>query len=296
MRVGISVSKGLKISGALGTCVSLKIKNDQVSETVIGEGGTVEWYVGTADHTSTLGFVFENEKIDQNVWMGKPVFIQLRTIYKHSSGQIRLRVTSVERFFGGDQKQDYANNFDQEAAIALTARVAMDLTKKSEPREVLKWIDKQLIRLYHKFGTFKKGEVSSFHVGDEMNLVPQFFYYLRKSTFILTFGVSLDEHAYYKLIFSRENVANSLTMIQPSLIEYNMQNEMPQPTLCDINSLSDENIILFDNYFNVVIWHGDTIASWRNQGFQELEGYEYFKQILEMPREDAAVRIKNLLA
>jgi protein transport protein SEC23 len=86
MRVGISVSKGLKISGALGTCVSLKIKNDQVSETVIGEGGTVEWYVGTADHTSTLGFVFENEKIDQNVWMGKPVFIQLRTIYKHSSG------------------------------------------------------------------------------------------------------------------------------------------------------------------------------------------------------------------
>ena len=47
-----------------------------------------------------------------------------------------------------------------------------------------------------------------------------------------TFNMSPDEAAYNRLIFCREDVSNSLVMIQPSLICYSFQ-APPQPVLLD---------------------------------------------------------------
>ena len=47
-----------------------------------------------------------------------------------------------------------------------------------------------------------------------------------------TFGMSPDESGYNRMIFCREDVSNSLVMIQPSLICYSFQ-APPHPVLLD---------------------------------------------------------------
>lgn len=56
-------------------------------------------------------------------------------------------------------------------------------------------------------------------------------------------------------------------MIQPLLISYSF-NSPPTPALLDVASIALERILLLDAYFSVVIFHGTTIAQWRNLGYQ----------------------------
>jgi len=51
-------------------------------------------------------------------------------------------------------------------------------------------------------------------------------------------------------------------MIHPSLISYSF-NAPPEPTLLDVTSISADHILFLDAYFNVVVFHGMTIAQWR---------------------------------
>lgn len=106
---------------------------------------------------------------------------------------------------------------------------------------------------------------------------------------------SLDEAVYYRLAIDRENVANCLVMIQPSLTQYDMENDYPSAALCDISSLKNDLIILMDCYFYIVTWYGTTIDSWMQQGYQDLPEYEHFKAILEMPAEDTKVSNQFLI-
>lgn len=253
-RLEVSVSKGMRIQGIVGACISDGAKTPSCSDIVVGEGGTTSWYLGTVDKNSCYALVLENDRLDDLDLKDKNFIIQFRAYYKNAYGQLKLRITTISRRFGTINKENYSAGFDQEAAIVMTARVAMSLSGMMDQKEVTKWIDKRLIKLYHRFGEFNRGYANTFKITDNFTLVPQFFYYLRKSTFILNFAISVDEMWYTKMIFLRENIANSLVMIQPSLLEYNCELEYPEPALCDISSLKDESIILFDTYFNVVVW------------------------------------------
>lgn len=66
---------------------------------------------------------------------------------------------------------------------------------------------------------------------------------------------------------NRENVANSVVMIQPSLISYAF-NSGAEPALLDVASIAADRILLLDSYFTVVVFHGATIAQWRKAGYQ----------------------------
>lgn len=66
---------------------------------------------------------------------------------------------------------------------------------------------------------------------------------------------------------NRENVANSVVMIQPSLISYAF-NSGAEPALLDVASIAADRILLLDSYFTVVVFHGSTIAQWRKAGYQ----------------------------
>ncbi|KAL4613073.1 protein transport protein Sec23A-like [Arapaima gigas] len=55
----IKTSRELKVSGAIGPCVSLNAKGPCVSENEIGTGGTCQWKICGLDHNSTLAFYFE---------------------------------------------------------------------------------------------------------------------------------------------------------------------------------------------------------------------------------------------
>lgn len=78
-------------------------------------------------------------------------------------------------------------------------------------------------------------------------------FHLRRSQFLQSFNVSPDESSYYKILLVRENVTNSLLMIQPALLQYSFENPQPQPVLLDIASLKNNVILLLDTFFNVLI-------------------------------------------
>lgn len=81
------------------------------------------------------------------------------------------------------------------------------------------------------------------------------------------FNNSPDETAYFRILLNRETISNAVVMIQPSLISYAF-NSLPAPALLDVQSIAADRILLLDSYFSVVIFHGMTIAQWRNMGYQ----------------------------
>jgi protein transport protein SEC23 len=82
-------------------------------------------------------------------------------------------------------------------------------------------------------------------------------------------------------------------MIQPTLDSYTLDQEGGSPVLLDSTSIQPDHILLLDTFFHILIFHGETIAEWRKAGYQEQEGYENFKALLELPKEDARELIQD---
>uniref|UniRef100_A0A8C0RB50 Protein transport protein SEC23 n=2 Tax=Canis lupus familiaris TaxID=9615 RepID=A0A8C0RB50_CANLF len=205
----IKTSREIKISGAIGPCVSLNSKGPCVSENEIGTGGTCQWKICGLSPTTTLAIYFEvvnqhNAPIPQ----GGRGAIQFVTQYQHSSGQRRIRVTTIARNWADAQTQiqNIAASFDQEAAAILMARLAIYRAETEEGPDVLRWLDRQLIRL---------------------------------------------------------------------------------PVLLDSSSILADRILLMDTFFQILIYHGETIAQWRKSGYQDMPEYENFRHLLQAPVDDA---------
>lgn len=81
------------------------------------------------------------------------------------------------------------------------------------------------------------------------------------------FNNSPDETAYFRMLLYRESISNAVVMIQPTLTAFSF-NSLPSPALLDVASIAADRILLLDSYFSVVIFHGMTIAQWRNLGYQ----------------------------
>jgi len=77
-------------------------------------------------------------------------------------------------------------------------------------------------------------------------------------------------------------------MIQPTLMSYTFDTA-PQPVLLDSVSIKHDVVLLLDTFFHILIFHGELVAQWRKQGYQEQEGYENFRELLETPVADAQV-------
>ncbi|CAM9952466.1 unnamed protein product, partial [Hapterophycus canaliculatus] len=106
------------------------------------------------------------------------------------------------------------------------------------------------------------------------------------------FNSSPDEASYYRGILCRENVGSSMVMLQPSLLSYSFQGP-PVPALLDAASVRPDTILLLDTFFHVVIFHGETIGAWREAGYQDQEGHEAFRELLERPQVDAQVIMQS---
>ena len=50
--------------------------------------------------------------------------------------------------------------------------------------------------------------------------------------------------------------------------------------------MKEEVILLLDSYYNVILWYGDHIQSWYEEGFQNQKGYEHIKDLFEKPKQD----------
>ncbi|KAK3121955.1 hypothetical protein QOZ80_8BG0663240 [Eleusine coracana subsp. coracana] len=294
----INCSKDVKIQGIIGPCTSLEKKSPLSSNTVVGQGNTSAWKMCGLDRKTSLCLLFDIAKkdgpdaVDQST--SNQFYFQFLTYYQHHEGQMRLRITTLSRKWvaGSGGVEELIAGFDQEAAATVMARLVSFKLETEADFDPIRWLDTVLISLCSKFGDYQKEAHSSFSLSPRMSIFPQFIFNLRRSQFIQVFNNSPDETAYFSMMLNRENVANSVVMIQPSLISYSFQSG-PEPVLLDATAIAADRILLLDSYFTIAIFHGITIAQWRKAGYQDQEGHEAFAQLLRAPQEEADTIIKE---
>jgi protein transport protein SEC23 len=309
----VLTTKELKVTGLIGHAVSNNKKSVSVGETECGIGNTCSWKMCGIDPESSYGIYFEIAgQGGPNQMQAGPQkgMMQFLTYYQHSSGQFHLRVTTVARNLSGPSGDPaIAQSFDQEAAAVLMSRIAVFKAEVDDGPDVLRWVDRMLIRLCSRFAEYRKDDPSSFRYAysshnhsynanlprleKNFTLYPQFMFHLRRSQFLQVFNNSPDETAFYRHVLNHEDVSNSLIMIQPTLDSYGFDHEGGQPVLLDSSSIQNETVLLLDTFFHILIFHGETMAEWRKAGYQDQEGYENFATLLEAPKEDAKDLIQD---
>lgn len=283
----VQTTKELKVSGLIGHAISAGKKSACVGETEIGIGQTSAWKLCTINPGTSAAVYFEVvSPAGQALAPGSRGLIQFVTHYQHATGQMRLRVTTVARNFAEPGSPSIPASFDQEAAAVMMARIAVFKAEIDDSPDVLRWLDRMLIRLCQKFADYRKEDQTSFRLADNFSIYPQFMFHLRRSQFLQVFNNSPDETAFYRHVLNEEDVNNSLIMIQPTLMSYTFD-VPPQPVLLDSVSIKPDVILLLDTFFHILIFHGETVAQWRKAGYQDQEGYENFKELLESPVADA---------
>ncbi|XP_073225298.1 protein transport protein SEC23 E-like isoform X2 [Cicer arietinum] len=305
----INCSKEIKIQGIVGPCTSMEKKGPSVADTVIGEGNTTIWKMCGLDKSTCLTVLFDLSSSDRANTPGAvnpQLYLQFLTSYQSPDGQLVLRVTTVTRRWVDSSVSseviplfskylwlwELVQGFDQETAAVVMARFASLKMETEETFDATRWLDRFLIRLCSKFGDYRKDDPSSFTLNPSFSLFPQFMFNLRRSQFVQVFNNSPDETAYFRMLLNRENISNAAVMIQPSLISYSF-NSLPAPALLDVASIAADRILLLDSYFSVVIFHGMTIAQWRNLGYQNQPEHQAFAQLLRAPQDDAQAVIRD---
>ncbi|XP_062099483.1 protein transport protein SEC23 C isoform X2 [Humulus lupulus] len=293
----INCSKDIRVQGIIGPCASMEKKGPLCSDTVVGQGGTSAWKMCGLDKATSLCLMFEivkKENLDGMVPSNNNTFyFQFITYYQHQSGQMRLRVTTLSRrWVAGQGSQELIAGFDQEAAAVVMARLVSFKMETEAEFDPIRWLDKALIHICSRFGDYQKDSPSSFSLSPRLSIFPQFIFHLRRSQFVQVFNNSPDETAYFRMILYRENVANSVVMIQPSLISYSFHSG-PEPALLDVAAIAADRILLLDSYFTVVIFHGSTIAQWRKAGYHNMPEHQAFAQLLQAPHVDADAIVKE---
>ncbi|KAG4179850.1 hypothetical protein ERO13_A10G130500v2 [Gossypium hirsutum] len=268
----INCSKDIKIQGVIGPCTSLEKKGPNVADTVVGEGNTTAWKMCGLNKSTSLTVLFDLSSTERSNVPGaanSQFYLQFLTSYQDPEGKTMLRVTTVTRQWVDStvSSEELLRGFDQETAAVVMARITSLKMETEEGFDATRWLDRNLIRLCSKFGNYRKDDPSSFTLNPCFSLFPQFMFNLRRSQFVQVFNNSPDETAYFRMLLNRENITNAAVMIQPSLISYSF-NSLPQPALLDVASISADRILLLDSYFSIVVFHGMTIAQWRNMGYQ----------------------------
>ncbi|KAG2351573.1 hypothetical protein BDR07DRAFT_1443220, partial [Suillus spraguei] len=142
----VQTAKELKVSGLIGHAISIGKKSACVGETEIGMGQTSAWRINSITPRTSAAIYFEVvTPAGQPLSPGSRGLIQFVTHHQHSSGQMRLRVTTIARNFAEANSPSIASSFDQEAAAVLMARIAVFKAEIDDSPDVLRWLDRMLI-------------------------------------------------------------------------------------------------------------------------------------------------------
>lgn len=158
----------------------------------------------------------------------------------------------------------------------LLARQALHKADEMPIFDVLRWLDRTLVRLTSRFGKYEVNVPQSLSLAQNFVLFPAFVYHLRRSGYLYVFNSSPDETAMRRLQLLKSNVVSSIVQIQPTLYRYNMS-APPAPVPLDSSAIQRDSVLLLDTFFEVLIHYGSTIAAWKKAGYAELEEYAYFK-------------------
>jgi protein transport protein SEC23 len=177
----VKCCRELKVCGVIGPCISLNRRNQYVSESEVGVGGTAAWKICGLDPSSSLAVVFEvSNQQASSIPQGQMGCLQFITFYQHSTGQKRVRVTTIARQWvdAATNLNHISSSFDQECAAVVMARLAVSRSENDDGPDVLRWLDRMLIRLCQKFGEYHKDDPSSFKFNENFSLYPQVSYAL----------------------------------------------------------------------------------------------------------------------
>ncbi|KAF2074067.1 hypothetical protein CYY_004636 [Polysphondylium violaceum] len=293
--IQVVTSMYLKVCGAIGHMSSKGAKTSCVSENEIGIGGTSSWKICGLDQNSTFAFYFEIANQHNNQMPpDSSGLIQFITSYQNAAGKQIVRVTTVKRDWVDNNApiQHLTQGFDQETSAVLMARLAIFKTENEELQDITRWLDKMLIKLVSRYADYKKEDIRSFNLSENFSIYPTFMFHLRRSNFLQVFNNSPDESSFYRFMLNRENVSNSLVMIQPTLEKYTF-NGPPRPEVLSASSISNDSILLLDTFFHVLIFSGETIAQWRKAGYDKDPNYQNFRDLLIAPKQDAAAILKE---
>lgn len=284
----VRTSNDLKVNGLIGPAIPMKANATNISHIEVGLGGTNVWKICGITPSTSVATFFE-VVLSSGQEIRQHGLIQFSTYYQHSSGRFHLRVTTIGRRFAGAGDSSIPDSFDQETAAVLMARVAVKKAEEGEDgTDVLRWVDRMLIRLCSRFASYTKDAPESFSLAKNFSLYPQFMYTLRRSQFLQVFNNSPDETAFYRHVLGKADVGDSLVMIQPTLDSYTFDTP-GVPVLLDSSSILPDNILLLDTFFHILIFHGETVALWQKERYQDKEGHENFKELLQAPKNDARV-------
>ena len=280
------------VCGGIGPMSALAVKSKSISENEIGMGQTTSWRVCSLSGDTSIAVYYEIVNQHSNpIPAGTPFYLQFCVRYKRSNGEIRLRVMTVARRWAESAAaHDIVAGFDQEATALLMARVSTFRVEHEETFDLLRWLDRTLIRVGSKFGEYAKDSPETFRMPGPFAIYPQFMFNLRRSQFLQTANNTPDETAFYRLMMGRETVLNSLVMIQPTLTSYTFTGA-PTPVLLDVASIQPDCILLLDTFFMIVVHAGSTIGDWRKAKYQDLPEHDAFRNLLATPVADAKAKM-----
>ncbi|KAL7717743.1 Protein transport protein SEC23 [Entamoeba marina] len=275
--VDVQTCKEMKVCGALGALTSANKKTSSVSTTQIAVGGTSGWKSSVALKNVTYAFIFDisNPQTNPNYREGEAGMIQFKTEYYDEIGRLCTRITTVSRLWTVPSVEGFdklAAGFDQEAAATLMARYAVYKAENEDTRDAIRWLD--------------RNDPSSFKLASNFSIYPQFLFHLRRSHFLQVFNSTPDETSVFRAALIRETVNNTLTMIQPTLDRYRY-GEQSQPVLLSLSSVKEDEILLLDTYFYVVVFRGNTVAQWMKQNLEEQPQYVGLGDFFKLPELDA---------
>lgn len=215
------------------------------------------------------------------------LYIQFITTYQHSSGMKRLRVTTVSRPWAEPTSPHIALAFDQDTAAAVMARLVAHRIDSGDPAaEVQRWLDRSLIRLTQKVGSFTPNEAMSVRLPLQFEAFPKYMFHLRRSPFLQVFNNSPDETTFYRSCLLRENVISTLYMIYPSLWCFSM-GEATRAVELDSSSIQPDKVLLLDTFFHILIYHGETVHAWIRAGYHQSGQYPQLAEMLEAATTEA---------
>ncbi|CDK24719.1 unnamed protein product [Kuraishia capsulata CBS 1993] len=290
----VFTSHKLKVAGVVGHAMSLKHHADNVADIQVGDGLSDKWRMCSLSPRHTYGIFFDMQTVptvDQRNSSVGDVCIQFQTTYRHANGSVRTRVTTLRRMTSNST--DLSHTFDQEAAAVLYARLVVHkLEAGGEYSDLLRWIDKSLVKLCTVYGDYSKNDSNSFRLSSKFSLLPQFIYHLRRSQFLQVFNCSPDETAFYHHTLLRTDIRDSLVMIQPTLTVFRADGSDPEPVLLDSASLQADSVLLLDAFFYIVIYFGHVAAEWRDKEYPRDE-YPGVYEMIDNSREEAASLISD---
>jgi len=243
---------------------SSSAEDESVTLTEVGPARTFSWSVGalSSHYTAAATLTRGSHLLPGN----QPHVLQLTAKYKHASGGMRMRVSTLQvpRLPSKVPTRQLLPAFDQQAAAALVIRQsAKQAASGASPSELLTSLDRMLIKVMRALCEYAKGNPASVLLPPQAAQLPGLVFHLRRSPAVRTSGLSPDETAYFRHLIATLSVFSSLVLVQPTLMGYAGGGGVATPLPLEASSMHPERTLLLDTFLKLIVCHGATVAAWR---------------------------------